>query len=63
MPSGPGGTPETRGSFGAVLDSWDALGEVERRALASGTSASAEVGELHAIAEPMQVERGDARSA
>lgn len=59
MPSGPGGTPETRGSFGAVLDSWDALGEVERRALASGTSASAEVGELHAIAEPMQVERGD----
>ncbi len=59
MPSGPGGTPETRGSFGAVLDSWDALGEVERRALATGTSASAEVGELHAIAEPMQVERGD----
>ncbi|MBO9532731.1 MAG: diguanylate cyclase [Solirubrobacteraceae bacterium] len=59
MPSGPGGTPETRGSFGAVLDSWDALGEVERRALATGTSATAEVGELHAIAEPMQVERGD----
>jgi diguanylate cyclase (GGDEF)-like protein len=59
MPSGPGGTPEIRGSFGAVLDSWDALGEVERRALSTGTSASAEVGELHAIAEPMQVERGD----
>ncbi|MEH3054034.1 MAG: HAMP domain-containing protein [Patulibacter minatonensis] len=52
MPTGPGGAPETRGSFGAVLDSWDALGEVERRALATGASASAEVGELHAIAEP-----------
>jgi diguanylate cyclase (GGDEF)-like protein len=59
MPTGPGGAPETRGSFGAVLDSWDALGDVERRALSTGTSASAEVGELHAIAEPMQVERGD----
>lgn len=59
MPSGPDGSPETRGSFGAVLDSWDVLGEVERRALATGASASAEVGGLHAIAEPMQVERGD----
>ncbi|MFT4036494.1 MAG: diguanylate cyclase [Patulibacter sp.] len=59
MPTGPGGAPETRGSFGAVLDSWDALGEVERRAISSGMSASAHLGELHAIAEPMQITRGD----
>ncbi|MDO9353349.1 MAG: diguanylate cyclase [Solirubrobacteraceae bacterium] len=59
MPTGPNGTAETRGSVGAVLDSWDALGEVERRALATGASAALTLGGLHAIAEPMQVERGD----
>ncbi len=59
MPTGPDGAPQTRGSVGAVLDSWDALGEVERRALASGGSAAVSLGGLHAIAEPMQVERGD----
>lgn len=59
MPTGPGGKPQTRGSVGAVLDSWDALGEVERRALASGGSAAVTLGGLHAIAEPMQIERGD----
>ncbi len=59
MPTGPGGAPETRGSVGAVLDSWDALGEVERRALATGTSAALTLGGLHAIAEPMRVERGE----
>jgi diguanylate cyclase (GGDEF)-like protein len=59
MPTGPGGAPETRGSVGAVLDSWDALGEVERRALADGQSAVLTLGGLHAIAEPMRVERGD----
>ena len=59
MPTGPNGSPETRGSVGAVLDSWDALGEVERRALETGTSAAVTLGGLHAIAEPMQVERGD----
>ncbi|MBJ7472451.1 MAG: diguanylate cyclase [Solirubrobacteraceae bacterium] len=56
---GPGGEPQTRGSVGSVLDSWDALGEAERRALASGGSASVTIAGHHAIAEPMQVERGD----
>ncbi len=59
MPTGPDGAPQTRGSVGAVLDAWDALGEVEQRALSSGGSAAVSLGGLHAIAEPMQVERGD----
>ncbi len=59
MPTGPEGAPQTRGSVGAVLDSWDALAEVEQRALSSGSSAAVSLGGLHAIAEPMQIERGD----
>ncbi|MDQ8045425.1 MAG: diguanylate cyclase [Solirubrobacteraceae bacterium] len=59
MPTGRDGSSETRGSSGAVLEAWDALGEVERRALATGTSAQLTLGGLHAIAEPMQIERGD----
>lgn len=59
LPTGAGDAPEARGSYGAVLDAWDALGAVEREVLATGRAAALEVADLHAIAEPLRTERED----